>query len=89
MQHISNAKKVITEFGDDLAAGYLDRDEFNRLLDQARANLAFAMPHTECCKCRRKPVKACVHCKGYGWITKKQYTGCATDEDKSWLEART
>lgn len=89
MTAVSTAKKFVTELKDNGAAVWLDVDETNRLLGQARTNLKFAMPHTECPKCKRKPKKDCPHCKGLGWLTQNVFNSCASDPDKSWLEART
>lgn len=87
MQAISTAKKLITSLTSSQAIVWLDIDETERLLGQARANLRFAMPYTECPKCRRKkPPKDCL-CKGTGWIT-ESLLRTTSDEDKEWLKAR-
>jgi hypothetical protein len=88
MSFVSSAKKTVTEFKDHRAAMFLDFQELDRLLSQARVNLKFAMPYTECPKCRRKLDKKCPHCKGQGWLNKATFTACASDADKGWLENR-
>jgi hypothetical protein len=88
MNAVSQAKKTVTEFKDHRAAMFLDFQELDRLLTQARVNLKFAMPYTECPKCRRKLKKDCPQCKGEGWLNKATFTACASDADKAWLENR-
>lgn len=88
MSALSSAKGALTKIVESGTACWLDGDECARHIAQARALLAFAMPFTECCKCRRNPKKDCQHCKGKGWLTKANYNSCASDADKAWLEKR-
>jgi len=85
---LSTAKGLLTKIIESDTAGWLDGQECERHIAQARALLSFAMPFTECCKCRRKPTKECSHCKGKGWLTKANFTACASDADKAWLDKR-
>lgn len=88
MSLVSQAKKAVTEIKDHRAAMHLDVQEVERLLTQTRTNLKFAVPHTECVKCRRKLKSDCTHCKGQGWLNKPTLNSCASDADRAWLEAR-
>lgn len=83
--------KIVTEIEElskTKAGKRLDFQECQRLAEQLRTNVKFAAPHTECVKCRRKPDKKCDHCKGTGWLTKQEFSACASDADKAWLDKR-
>jgi hypothetical protein len=89
MHKVSEAKEALTKIKEQGAAAmHLDVAETERLLDQARINFKFAMPHTECVKCRRRPEASCKHCRGQGWLNEATLNACVSDADKSWLEAR-
>ena len=85
---LSTAKGALAKIVASDSACWLDGQECERHIAQARALLSFAMPYTECCKCRRKPEKSCAHCKGRGWLTKANFAACASDADKGWLDSR-
>ena len=78
----------INNLANGASGGRLDYQECQRLCQQLQAQLKFAAPHTECPKCRRKWDKKCPHCKGTGWVTKNEFSACASDADKIWLEKR-
>ena len=88
MTAISTVKASITALVEHPASAWLDVSETDRLLTQARTNLKFALPYTECPKCRRKPEKKCPHCKGLGWLPEQAFKACASDADKAWLAGR-
>lgn len=88
MAALSDCKSRATALASTPGGGWLDIQEIERLLTDARAAIRFGMPYTECPKCRRKPVKKCPTCKGTGWITESLYKTSASDDDKAWLEAR-
>ncbi len=88
MQRCSDLKRDIRNLCEMEGGGWLELQECEKFCDQLRHNLKYAMPHTECPKCRRSPKKACPHCKGTGWIHESAYRACASDADRRWLEAR-
>lgn len=88
MSFVSSAKGAVTEIKGHRAAMHLDSAELDRLLSQARTNLKFAAPHTECVKCRRKIKPDCPHCRGEGWLNKATYTSIASEADIAWQENR-
>lgn len=88
MNAASQLKKAVHAIAEHPAGGWLDLTETDRLITQVRNNLKYAMPFTECPKCRRKATKKCTHCKGTGWLNQIGFKTCATDEDKEWLESR-
>lgn len=85
---LTNCKSLLTKIKDHETACWLDEQETARLIGQAQTNVKFAMPYTECPKCRRKVKKECSCCKGRGWITSSIYKANASDPDKAWLQAR-
>lgn len=88
MAAISECKTEAKNLTEHPSGGWLDLQEIERLLTDARAAVRFAMPYTECPKCRRKPTTKCPTCKGTGWITESLYKTSASDDDKAWLENR-
>lgn len=80
--------KKIEELANGPSGGRLDIQECQRLSEQLRVQLKFAAPHTECVKCRRNWDRKCQHCKGTGWLTKTEFSACASDADKGWLSSR-
>ena len=66
---------------------WVDGQEANRLLEQARILLRFAMPHTECAKCRRKIDKKCPACNGLGWVNESIERGSFSADDKEWCKS--
>lgn len=87
-QALTNCKSMLTKIKDHETACWLDEQETTRLIGQAQTNVKFAMPYTECPKCRRKVKKECSCCKGRGWITSSIFKANASDPDKAWLQAR-
>lgn len=76
------------ELGKHEAGGWLDHQDLDRMLSQAHTHLRFAMPYTECPKCRRKKNAKCTACKGTLWINETVYGSASSDADKAWLEER-
>ena len=88
MKSISDAKSAANKLQESKAGGWIEHQELDRLLTQARHLLRFAMPYTECPKCRRKPEKSCSACKGTAWIHEGMFLSAASDADKAWLAGR-
>ena len=89
MHAIADARSRSKKLGEHKAGGWIDHQDIDRVLKQAHAHLRFAMPFTECPKCRRKLEKKCQACKGTGWINETVYGSSASDDDKKWIEERT
>ncbi len=88
MYAVAALKSRCNEFGKHAACGWLDHQDLERSLEQAHRHLRFAMPYTECPKCRREIKAKCTTCKGTGWINESIYGSSASDADKRWLEGR-
>ncbi len=88
MKGISDLRSRIKELAKDKSGGWIDEQDVDRQLNQAHKHLRFAMPFTECPKCRRKAKKDCSACKGTGWINETVYGSSASDADKKWLGER-
>ena len=88
MAAIAKFRTAVDEIAKGKGKRWLDGQETDRLLHQAHANLRFAMPYTECVKCRRKVQKDCKHCRGGGWLNETTFKACASDADKAWLDKR-
>lgn len=88
MAVIAKCRKAVEEIAKGKGKRWLEGQETDRLLAQAHANLRFAMPYTECVKCRRKVQKDCKHCRGGGWLNETTFKAAASDADKAWLENR-
>lgn len=88
MHGIAALRSRCDDLGKHAAGGWIDQQDLDRMLKQAHAHLRFAMPHTECPKCRRKVKEKCPHCKGTGWLCESAYGSCASDDDKKWAEGR-
>lgn len=88
MKAIADCRARMNQLCQHPAGGWIDQQDADRMLKQAHAHLRFAMPYTECPKCRRKPEKSCGHCKGAGWINETAFGACASNADKAWLEGR-
>ena len=85
MQAISQVKKQVHALMETDAGGWIDGQEFDRLLTNAHSILKFAAPYCECAKCRRKLKKLCPACKGTGWVHSSMHSSAFSDEDKAWL----
>lgn len=88
MHSLSDIKANVNKIGETEPGGFIDTQEFTRLLDTAHGLLRFAMPYTECAKCRRDVKKSCPTCKGRGWVNESLFKTAFSDADKGWLEAR-
>ena len=88
MAAIAKIRTAVEDIGKSKGKRWLDAQETDRLLNQAHANLRFAMPYTECVKCRRKIQKDCKHCRGGGWLNETTFKACASEADKAWLDKR-
>lgn len=85
---ISDAKSAVKKLSAVSGGARLDEQEVTRTLDTAHRLLRFAMPYTECAKCRRRDVRTCPACKGSGWVHETLYKTSFTDDDKRWIESR-
>lgn len=85
---LAKVRQAVEKISNGKGKRFLDSQEVDRLIKQAHATLRFAMPYTECVKCRRKIDKNCKHCRGGGWLNETTFKACASDDDKKWLEAR-
>lgn len=88
LNRLGSIHNEMEEVANGPAGSRVNFQDIKSSIEQLRILLKFSAPHTECVKCRRKPDKKCTHCKGTGWLTKPEFNGCASDSDKSWLEAR-
>lgn len=89
MRDLSLCRGRINKLRDHQAGAWIDHQETDRMLKQVFSHLKFAMPYTECPKCKRKPKRECQGCKGTGWINKSMHRSSSSDPDKVWLEERT
>ena len=85
MSAITEVKKQVHALIETDAGGWIDGQEFDRLLTNAYSIMKFAAPYCECAKCRRTLKKSCPACKGTGWVHNSMYKSAFSDEDKAWL----
>lgn len=88
MRDIGAIRTAADKLGKTSAGGWIDHQDLDRVLKQAQMHLRFAMPYTECPKCRRKKDKKCTACKGTNWINETTYGAASSDDDKQWLKDR-
>lgn len=88
MQAITQVKKQVNVMIDTAAGGWIDGQEFDRLLTNAYSILKFSAPYCECAKCRRTLKKSCPACKGSGWVQNSMYKSAFSDEDKEWITSK-
>ena len=88
MREIGAIRTAADKLGKTPAGGWIDHQDLDRVLKQAQMHLRFALPYTECPKCRRKKDKKCTACKGTNWINETVYGSASSDEDKAWLKGR-
>lgn len=88
MQAITEVKKRVHALMETEAGGWIDGEDFDRLLTNAHSILKFAAPYCECAKCRRTVKKSCPACKGTGWVHNSMYKSAFSDADKEWLASK-
>ena len=82
-------EEIVGYLKDDERPGdYIPGQDIEKMFDELQAALKHAIPHTECCHCRRKLDAKCRVCQGRGWLNKPTHAKNTTKDGEKWLESR-